>query len=269
MRNWPDWLPHLLAGLVIGAALGILAAFFGRVRTGTSLLLWICLLTPILAVYNHTRPWLYGGSAAVALLLWICLLTPILRGPVAALAVYDRPQPADVIVVLGSGIHCGSAELSANSQARLLRGLELWQQQLAPAITLSEQSNLLSDNHCLRLNVAQERQISRLFPSAALPQIFTLRNVTTTRDEAARLRVLAQQQQWDKVILVTSPSHSRRAKQLVSSYLPTATIISLPASEVLYDNSLPMPLDRLAALRTLAYEWLSRLKSVLGATPER
>ena len=47
------------------------------------------------------------------------------------------------------------------------------------------------------------------------------------------------------------------------------SVVSVPAREIRFDETLSTPLDRLWAVRVLTYEGLSRLKAGLGGTPER
>ncbi|MCD0162938.1 YdcF family protein [Deinococcus sp. 6YEL10] len=255
-----------LGGAAVGAALGVLAAFLGEVRVGTPLL-WVLLVLGALAgAFRPSRRALHATAAAVALVLAACLLTPVLRGPLAALTLDQPPVKADAIVVLGGGVQCGTRTLESASLARLTRGLELWGQDYAPTLTVSEQSGLIGPRDCPKISTLERQIITRQLGTDG-PEVLPLRNVTTTRDEAARVRDLTRTRGWTTVLLVTSPSHSRRAAALFRTY--GVNVISVPAPETRFDTTLPLPLDRLWAVRILAYEGLSRVKAALGGTPER
>lgn len=260
----------LLGGLAQGAALGcawaVLAAFLGEVRAGVPLLLALIGVGAGLGAFPVTRRVLTVGSGAAAVLLAAALLTPALRAPLAALTLAQPPARADAIVVLGAGVSCGTRTLDTHSLARLVRGLELWRAGYAPALTVSEQSGLLGPPDCVKLSEVQRAHIRALFPRGG-PEVLTLRRVTTTRDEAARVRDLARERGWTRVLLVTSPSHSRRAARLLAA--GGVQVFSVPAGETRFDATLPLPHDRLAAARVLLYEGLSRVKAALGGTPER
>ena len=256
----------LLTGLGIGAALAVLAAFIGEVRASAGLLLLLTAGCGLLGVYRPTRRLLQVGAALLVAGLLVCLVTPVLRGPLAALTLRDTPVKADAVVALGGGVQCGTRALESSSLTRLVTGLKLWREGFAPVVTVSEQSGLVGEANCPKMSVLEREYIRTLYPMDG-PEVLTLRNVTTTRDEAQRVSEYAKKRGWQRVLLVTSPSHSRRAAGLFASYGLNA--VSVPAPEIRFDETLPRPADRLYALRVLLYEWLSRVKFAVGGTPER
>ncbi|CAM3536692.1 DUF218 domain-containing protein [Deinococcus saxicola] len=255
----------MLGGVAVGAALGVLAAFLGQVRAPEGLLLLLILAGGVAGAFTLSRRILHVGAGTLALLLSLCLLTPVLRGPLNALTLSQPPQRADAIVVLGGGVQCGTRALEGSSQTRLLAGLELWRAGYAPTVTVSEQSDVFSAT-CPKMSVIEREVIQALYPQNG-PQVVTLTNVTTTTDEAARVRDLVAARGWKQILLVTSPSHSRRAAGIFASQ--GVTVISVPAPETRFDSTLPLPSDRLYALQTVLYEWLSRIKERVGGTQER
>ncbi len=259
----------MLGGAAIGAALGTLAAFLGEVRAPEGLLLFLIVAGGLAAAFAVSRRILSLGAGVLALLLALCLLTPALRAPLEALTLSQPPQKADAIVILGGGVQCGTRGLESSSQTRLLAGLELWRAGYAPVVTVSEQSDLFSAT-CPKMSVIEREVIRALYPQGG-PEVLTLRNVTTTRDEAGRVRDLARARNWQRILLVTSPSHSRRAAGIFATQLEAGgvSVVSVPAPETRFDATLPLPSDRLYALRTVLYEWLSRVKRGVGGTPER
>lgn len=256
----------LLTGLGIGAALAVLAAFIGEVRASAGLLLLLTAGCGLLGVYRPTRRLLQVGAALLVAGLLVCLVTPVLRGPLAALTLRDTPVKADAVVVLGGGVQCGTRALESSSLTRLVTGLKLWREGFAPVVTVSEQSGLVGEANCPKMSVLEREYIRTLYPVDG-PEVLTLRNVTTTRDEAQRVSEYAKKRGWQRVLLVTSPSHSRRAAGLFASY--GLNVVSVPAPEIRFDETLPRPADRLYASRVLLYEWLSRVKFAVGGTPER
>ena len=257
---------NVAGGVAVGAGLAVLAAFLGEVRAPVSLLLGLIVAGGVAGAFRPSWVALRIGVCALAVLIAACLVTPVLRGPLASLTLSEPPVRADAIVVLGGGVQCGTRTLDVSSQARLLRGLELWRAGYAPVLTLSEQSGLIGPRDCPKIDALEREVIRALYPSGG-PTLVTLKNVTTTRDEAARVRDLARARGWTRVLLVTSPSHSRRAAALFRSQ--GVTVISVPTQEWRFDQALTLPSDRLVALRVLMYEGLSRVKAALGGTPER
>ncbi|BDP41201.1 hypothetical protein DAETH_11700 [Deinococcus aetherius] len=256
----------VLGGAAVGGAVAVLAAFLGEIRASVPLLLALLAAGMLGGAFSRTRRVLNMGAGVLALSLVPCLVTPVLRGPLAALAVNQAPTRADAIVVLGGGVQCRSRTPETTSLIRLLRGLELWRAGYAPVLTVSEQSGRIGPGDCVKLSDLERAQITALYPAGG-PEVLTLRRVTTTRDEAARVRDLARARGWSRVLLVTSPWHSRRALGLFRAQGVGA--VSVNAPETRFDLTLPTPADRLAAARVLAYEGLSRLKAALGGTPER
>lgn len=261
-------LPRVLGGLAVGAGLALFAALLGDWRATPGVLLGLMGLGAALGAAPLTRRLLYGGAGGLALLVAVCLLTPVLRGPLDRLIVRDAPARADAIVVLGARVQCGTADPGAALLARLTRGLELWRSGYAPRLTLSEQSDVLGPD-CVKMDVVQRNLVRRLYPVGGYPvggpELLRLADVTTTRDEADRTLALARRLGWKRVILVTSPWHSRRAKALFEGRGLEA--LSVPAPETGFDLTLPQPDDRLAALRVVLYEGLSRLKARVGGAP--
>lgn len=259
-----------LSGALVGAAwevaLAVLATFLGEVRATPAVLLLLIGLGTLAGALTVLRRVLgvLGGVLLAALSL--CLLTPVLRAPLSALEVRQTPVPADAIVILGGGVQCGTAALEASSLTRLTQGLTLWRAGYAPRVTVSEQSGLIGPRDCPKMSDIERRIIAGLYAHSG-PEVLTLRRVTTTRDEAARVRDLARAGGWRRVLLVTTPSHSRRAQAIFRAQGVDA--VSVPAPEIRFDETLNTPLDRLWALRVLSYEGLSRLKAAVGGTPER
>ncbi|MDB5046251.1 MAG: hypothetical protein JWQ08_2301 [Deinococcus sp.] len=260
----------LLSGAAIGCALAVFAAYLGEIRAPVPPLLLCILACAALGAFRFPRRLLNVGAGLLAALCALCLLTPVLRSPLATLTENAVPVQADAVVVLGAGVWCGTGALEPSSLARLIRGMELWRAGFAPALTVSEQSGLIGPKSCPKLSDLERASIEGLYPSGG-PQVLTLSNVTTTTDEAARVRELARVRGWKRVLLVTSPSHSARAARLFRAQLAPlgVAVTSVNAPETRFDPTLPLPLDRLAALRVLLYEGISRVKAGVGGTPER
>lgn len=255
----------VMGGTALGAALAVLAAYLGEVRGTGPLLLVLLLGGGVAGAFPLTRRMLQAVAGVLAVLIALCLLTPVLRGPLAALTLAQPPVRADAIIVLGGGVQCGARTMEASSLARLLRGLELWRAGYAPVLTVSEQSGLLGPPNCVKLSELERAQVRALYPTGG-PEVLTLPNVTTTRDEAARVRDLARARGWRRVLLVTSPSHSRRAARLFAAQ--GVNVVSVPAPETRFDTALLLPADRLSALRVLLYEGLARVKAGITAQNE-
>lgn len=259
-----DWLKRLgdsAHGAVIGIGIGVLAGYIGEFRAPASFLIFLVVICGILGAFHRTHMALITLSFTLIGLLGLSLMTPILKGPLRGLELFQAPTKADAIVVLGAGMQCGTGAMGAASMARLVKGLELWKAGYANVLTVSEPAGLAGFEDCPKLDVVQKKLINNLYPDSS-PEVLILSKVRHTRDEAARVRDLAKEKGWNKVLLITSPSHSARASQTFEQY--GVNVISVPATETRYDRELPLPSDRLAALKTLMYEWGSRLKGMMN-----
>jgi len=197
------------------------------------------------------------GSGACALLVAVVLFTPAMRVLHGGLVVAEAPQPADAIVVLGGGMHCGAGELEASSLSRLEKGLELWRAGYAPRLTLSDTvGEIFGDVRCPSLGQVAERRVQALFGLEG-PEVVLLPQMRTTRTEAMAVARLAQERGWSGVLLVTTPAHSRRASGAFRKL--GLSVVSVVSSESRFDVALQAPADRLQALTPLVREYLGLL----------
>jgi uncharacterized SAM-binding protein YcdF (DUF218 family) len=185
----------------------------------------------------------------VTVVLALCVFTPMLQPLEDALDVTELPSQADVIVPLGAGFFCGSAELEGASLARLTKGLELWRSGYAKTMTVTDAHGLAPK--CGSIEDAALALVRKLYPSTA-PEIVVLRDMKTTRTEAEAVAREAKARGWKRVLIVTSPSHSRRAKTTFKQLGLDAFVVA--STEPRFDSSLRTPFDRLMAIRPLARE---------------
>lgn len=232
-------------GLVINPELG-LGPLVGLWLSGT-LLGWLGLGFRILL-------W---GSGLCAVLIAAVVFTPLTRTLAEGLIVNEAPQKADLIVVLGGGMHCGAGELEASSLARLEKGLELWRAGYAPRLTLSDTvGEIFGDARCPSLGRVAAERVRALYGDES-PEIIFLPQMRTTRTEALAVGGLVQERGWGRVLLVTTPTHSRRA---VGAFRKLGVeVVSLVSSEPRFDMALLSPADRLQALTPLVREYLGLL----------
>ncbi len=154
--------------------------------------------------WNRTVMWI--GTATIVGFL-VVTMTPITNMTAEALVIPSELKPADAIVVLGSGI-LGDGTLGYESQQRLLFGLRLYKQGLAPLLIMSGPG---------RRNVAPEATVrARIGSELGIPEsaILEMTDVLTTRDEAQETAALLKPRNPSRVLLVTEALHMRRAKRI-------------------------------------------------------
>ncbi len=257
------WLP-LACGALVGGAWGVTLVNTGYPGFGVAAAAALTVLGAALALGCLGRGLLRGLAGALGLLYAAALYTPLVPATLAQLTKVQLPQRADAIAVLGGGLDCSAGTMQAASAARLSRGVDLWRAGYADTLVFSAQSDALSPAACPRLSAVQTAALHRWFASP--PRLLTLPQVANTKDEAQAASRLAQAEGWQRLLLVTSPSHSRRAAALfrrtfAQAGLPTE-VVSVPAEEWRFSLG-GAAYDRLQGLNVVLYEWLSRLKAAV------
>lgn len=174
------------------------------------------------------------------------LLQPLLRD--------DGPAPADAIVVLSGATNTTS--LTSSSQDRMLTGWRLLHDGWAPRLVYTGDPD---DPHNQFNRMAAELQAGVGLPTGAVVPIEAVEaEVQTTYTEAMALRNMAADRQWRSLLLVTSPSHTRRAGAVFEAAGLQVRVV--PSQVTRYDLAKPTRVsDRLAIFRDWVYEssaWL-------------
>jgi uncharacterized SAM-binding protein YcdF (DUF218 family) len=246
VNEW--WRPLLLSSSISALFLPVIVAFLREI--GTLPLIGIWVLGSLMGFSSITRQIQYGIASIFAVMLVTCLLTPILEPIANWLDVGEQPRRSDVIVILGSGLNCVSGDLSPAGFARLERGLELWRQGYSETITLTDGAPEL-DPGCPSFEAAQRRMIGRLYPDGG-PKIVTLEKMLTTRTEAEAVAREAKARGWKSILVVTSPTHTRRARATFRDVGLKAIAVS--SQEPRFDSGMRYPSDRFLSLMQIARE---------------
>jgi uncharacterized SAM-binding protein YcdF (DUF218 family) len=240
----------LLVGLALGGLAGLLAldlelnnlvSYWGQraplvpVAAVAGAALW---RTPVRA--------LVAGAAGALSLLWLAVaFTPLCAWLAGGLVRRDRPEPADAVLVLASGVQL-DGEPTAAALARLVHGLELMRAGHAPCLVVSQIRGAAPSapySRALMARLGIEGELVVVGP------------ITRTRDEALAVSALARQRGWKRVLVVTSPVHSRRSCEALER--EGVSVLSSPSVETRYDlERLTRPDDRRAAFGGLIHEWL-------------
>jgi uncharacterized SAM-binding protein YcdF (DUF218 family) len=246
VNDW--WRPLLLSSSISALFLPVIVAFLGQINTLPLIGIWV--LGSLMGFSFPTRQIQYGIASIFAVMLVTCLLTPILEPIANWLDVGEQPRRSDVIVILGAGMNCISGDLSPAGFARLERGLELWRQGYSETITLTDGAPEL-DPGCPSFEAAQRRMIGRLYPDGG-PKIVTLEKMLTTRTEAEAVAREAKTRGWKSILVVTSPTHTRRARATFRDVGLKAIAVS--SQEPRFDSGMRYPSDRFLSLLQIARE---------------
>ncbi len=205
----PGWLVR-----VGGAALAM-----GIGRLADALGLWSLLGVPrwistlgSMVLGAFLAPTALGGAlwlvaAVLSVFLMFVMFTPVTRSLVPPFVRADQPGTAvDAVMVLSGGV-TDDGRMTGQSLDRLLSALARVRERSVGQLALSvvESSGPLPK----RSSEADQRALAQL----GAPQV-TVRfvyNVHSTRDEALAFAALARTHGWTRVMVVTSPMHSRRA----------------------------------------------------------
>ena len=159
-----------------------------------------------------------------------------------------RLEHADAIVVLATGVETGGS-LSDRSLRRVVRGVSLYLQGLAPLLVLSGPGRRGGPTE---VSVAADLADRFGVPKAA---IVGEERVRTTREEALRIGSFLRQRNLRRVLLVTDSPHLMRAADLFAA----AGLVVLPAPADDIPRSASYPAARLSLARDLAREGLALL----------
>ncbi len=214
--------------------------------------LWV--VGTLLGIWPKTFRMFLWAAGICAVFVAVVLSTPLMPRAVNSLVVDQPPQPADLIVILGGGMHCGAGELESSSLARLQRGLQLWKAGYAPRITLSDTvGETYGDSSCASLGLEAQRQVKTLYGENS-PEIILLPQMRTTRTEALAVAQIVHERGFKKILLVTAPTHSRRSRSTFRQL--GLEVVSVVSAEPRFDMQMQKPVDRILALAPLAREVL-------------
>jgi uncharacterized SAM-binding protein YcdF (DUF218 family) len=173
------------------------------------------------------------GTVAIVFVL-VVVITPITNIAGRAFAVEPDLRTAGAIVVLGSGLK-EDGSLTYESQQRLLFGLRLYKEGLAPILVLSGPG---------RPDTAPEATVrARIAVEMGVPvaKIFELPKVDTTRDEAQQTAKILKPLGVNHVLIVTESMHMRRSKAVFEA--AGLTVSAAPSDNL--PSVARSPLDRL------------------------
>ncbi|MES2521829.1 MAG: YdcF family protein [Gemmatimonadota bacterium] len=207
----PMWMIRL-AGAALALGIFSLAADLG-VWTAVGLQSWwarlLLLLFGALVAPTRAGAWLWLVAGALVTASCIITFTPVVRPAVTAFIRSDPERtdvPLDAVVVFSGGI-TDEGRLTGPALDRLLTGLAEVQARRIPELAISETTQ---ERRGVRTSSeADQRALVALAGDGVSLRV--VRNVQSTRDEALAFAALARTRGWKRVLLITSPTHSRRA----------------------------------------------------------
>ena len=239
--------------LLLGAALGTLAGFFARDLDLLTLVSYpgdrtlIVLAGAVLGAVlwpSRARGLLTLLLGVLALAYAVVAFTPLCAWMYAGLPRRDPLGPADAVFVSASRLQ-QDGDLTTAAMNRLVHGLEV-----------------IGEGHTSRLILSEVRRRGPSHAAAARvmlrrlrlqPELLVVGPVDDSHDEAVAVAALCRARGFARLILVTSPTHSRRAAAaLEHEGIP---VISSPCMETRYDlERLDRTGERLSVFGDLLHE---------------
>ncbi|HLE55639.1 MAG TPA: YdcF family protein [Rhodothermia bacterium] len=210
----------------------------------------------ILVGVTRWRVVLQATVVALSVLVIVVAFTPVVVEPARSLIRVDPlPARADAIVVLAGGTSDDGLILPQATD-RLLKGLELLNRGVAPTLILSREADSIGtrlvtsrDDHERIVSLVRDARPKVVFPGLT----------HSTRDEAMRVATLFRARGWKRVVVVTSPLHTRRA---CGTFEKLGIVVSCAAAESreIALNTLKKPEDRVRAFQIWLYETAGTLR---------
>ena len=206
----PRWIDRLCgATLAVGiVGLGDLLGLWGIVGVAKWVLFALAVVLGSLVAPTAIGGLLWLISGALVSVLMLVMFTPIVRLFVPSFVRADAVStvPVDAVVVLSGGL-TDDGRIGGQAIDRLLSGLSQ-----AKSRAISELALSVVVREDARAGASSEADQRALVQMAA-PELTLrfVRDVHSTRDEALAFAALARTHGWQRVMVVTSPLHSRRA----------------------------------------------------------
>jgi uncharacterized SAM-binding protein YcdF (DUF218 family) len=185
---------------------------------------------------------LWAAGAGVAVLIALVTGTPISGMALQGILRSDPLAPCDAAYVLGSSLH-PDGSLPTADQARLLHAYALIGQGTAPRLLVTRLQGTAPSY--LPAISRQMRMLGLGFPVEEAGE------AVNTHDEAVNLARIARERGWKRILLISTPSHMRRAGAVFER--AGVPVVCSPCPETRYDIRDPQgPDGRLAVFR----DWL-------------
>lgn len=196
------------------------------------------------------RPrWVMRLVLVAVLGFFLIFKTPLVWFIAEPLRVQQQVRPADAIVVFAGGVG-ESGEADESYQERVKQASDLYNQGLAHKILFI--SGFTRTFHEADLMVALAKNIG--IPASDLSTEIL---VTNTYDYVLQVRETARRQGWHRLLLVTSPYHTRRADLTFRRNAPELTVLQAPVPQSgYYARSEPVTLRQ---IRGVLHEFLGLL----------
>ena len=245
------------AGLALGgsvwmwlALLGIPNVFHMTRMTG---LIPLAIAGALVATTRFSRVLVLAAAVTFVALITVAY-TPLFIAPARSFIRADPlPPSADAVVVLSAGV-TPDGFLHQQGLDRLLKGLALVRRGVAPTLLLTREERDVNDK---KVTAAADQD--SLAALAGVANIISTPLEASTHDEALAVKKIAVKAGWKRIVLVTSPFHTRRACATFEHVGLTVSCTPSDSRDIAV-KSLDFPDDRIEAFSMLIYELAATLQ---------
>lgn len=193
-------------------------------------------------------------AAMLLLLLIVVSYTPLINRTSLALIRRDPiPSHADAVVVLSAGVTVDGF-LQGQGLDRLLTGLALVKHGVAPTLIVTREERDLGK---WKINTTGDQ--NRIIALAGVTTFIATPLEASTHDEAMAVKRIATSSGWKRIVLVTSPFHTRRACRTFEQVGLVVTCIPSDSRDIAV-HTLATPRDRIGAFSMWIYEVAATLQ---------
>ncbi|WP_411281310.1 YdcF family protein [Gemmatimonas sp.] len=265
----PAWLVRS-AGGVLGLTIVQLAASLGvwtAVGVSSVTARLVLMLAGALLATSSRGAWLWVISGVGCTVLMLVSYTPLVTPMVAPFVRRDTAVAAgelDALIIL-SGSVTSEGRVAGAALERLISGFQHARRLGIPVVALSVVAD--DADPSVASSERDQRELAQLM--APDLELRFVRNVHSTRDEALGFAAMARTRGWRRVVVVTSPLHSRRACGAVEH--AGLSVRCVPAASREYALSrLDRPENRRLAFADVVYESAAMLLYAMrGWTPSQ
>lgn len=206
----PAWQVRV-AGALLGLGIMQLAATLGiwtAIGVGPTSARVSCMLVGALLATSAIGAWLWHVTGALAALLLLVSYTPLVTPLHERFVRIDRDAgaPLDAVVVLAGAV-TSEGRVMGEALDRLLSGIAEARRRGIPTLALS----IVADERDASVPSSERDQRDLVAAFAPELSVRFIRDVHSTRDEALGFAAMGRTYRWQRALVITSPSHTRRA----------------------------------------------------------
>lgn len=251
---------RVVADLAAGAVLGVLVFLAARTLGFPFIFGWFGFgpLIPVaiiaaLIFATPLRGIVWIAAALLVIVVVLSAFTPAMTRPARALVRADTVGAFDAVTVLSSGLNDDDL-ISQDAVDRTLSGFALARSRVSDSLPNGVPvvfTVVIRGRERARTSAADQQRIAEL-AGGGLDVHFT-DPVHSTRDEARIVGALARAEGWERLAVVTSPLHTRRACAAFERAGVSVTCVPAEARDFAA-NTLKASQDRVRATQLLFYE---------------